>query len=193
MPGAWGRDDWSHVGPMARSVADCALVTDLVSGHHPRDHFSLRQPSAVDIPQPAVRGKRLAVSLDLGDWPVTERCATRVRRGTRARGRRGHRRARGPHDRARAGASGEQLAQRGACSRRACAVRSPAARTRSTLRAGLARRAGRRTRPRHRSSRGGRLEGVVSERVDRVLVDYDALLCPAMCHARLRRRRRLHE
>jgi len=69
VAGAWGRDDWSRVGPLARSVADCALVTDLVSGYHPSDHFSLRDPSSIGTPDPDVRGMRVALSYDLGDWP----------------------------------------------------------------------------------------------------------------------------
>lgn len=79
VPGVWGRDDWSRVGPLARSVSDCALVTDLVSGHHVRDHFSIREPSSIGVPTGDVRGWRVAVSYDLGDWPVTDevRAATR--------------------------------------------------------------------------------------------------------------------
>ena len=72
VPGAWGRDDWSHVGPMARTVADSALVADLISGHHVRDHFSLRERLQIGVPTPDVRGLRIAFSEDLGDWPVTE-------------------------------------------------------------------------------------------------------------------------
>jgi len=72
VPGPWGRDDWSHVGPMARTVADTALVADLVSGHHVRDHFSLRERMQIGTPRADVRGMRVAFSEDLGDWPVTE-------------------------------------------------------------------------------------------------------------------------
>lgn len=63
-------DIFCHVGPMARTVADCALFENAVSGAHPRDHVSVRH--RVDLPDrlAPIDGLRVAVSVDLGDWPV---------------------------------------------------------------------------------------------------------------------------
>ena len=64
-------DHWCNMGPLARTVGDCALLTDTLSGLHPRDHATLREAVVLGIPETDVRGLRLAVSYDLGDWPVT--------------------------------------------------------------------------------------------------------------------------
>jgi aspartyl-tRNA(Asn)/glutamyl-tRNA(Gln) amidotransferase subunit A len=72
VAGVWGRDEWSRVGPLARTVADCALVLDVVAGPHPRDHMSLPPLPPVGVPGHDVRGLRVAWSPDLGDWPVTD-------------------------------------------------------------------------------------------------------------------------
>lgn len=72
VAGVWGRDEWSRVGPLARTVADCALFVDVVAGPHVRDHMSLPPLPPIGTPDPDVRGTRVALSLDLGDWPVTE-------------------------------------------------------------------------------------------------------------------------
>jgi aspartyl-tRNA(Asn)/glutamyl-tRNA(Gln) amidotransferase subunit A len=41
LPLAWSLD---HVGPIARSVADCALVLQAIAGHDPRDAASAAEP-----------------------------------------------------------------------------------------------------------------------------------------------------
>lgn len=71
QPAPYGLDHWCHVGPLARSVADAALLFDALVGPHPRDHAALRPALRLGVPDPDVRGLRLAVSADLGDWPVT--------------------------------------------------------------------------------------------------------------------------
>ena len=67
----YGLDMWCHLGPLARTVADTALVADVMCGPHPLDHASLRPALRLGVPDPDVRGLRIAVSPDLGDWPVT--------------------------------------------------------------------------------------------------------------------------
>lgn len=181
VPGAWGRDDWSHVGPMARSVADCALVTDLVSGHHPRDHFSLRQPSAIGIPQPAVAGKRLAVSLDLGDWPVTQEVRDAVSEAASALEDAGaiveHVDLTIERELVRRASNWHNAGLFAASLRREIAGREDE--VNPYVLAWLDELAQDATPTSF--FEGRELEGVVSERVDRVLVNCDALLCPAMC------------
>lgn len=86
----WGLDQWCHLGPMARSVADTALMYDVIAGFHPDAAYSTRPAQPIGTPEPDVRGLRIAVSYDLGDWPVVEsvhhahRAAVDVLRGAGA-------------------------------------------------------------------------------------------------------------
>ncbi|MBO6561588.1 MAG: amidase [Nisaea sp.] len=59
-------------GPMARNVADVALMLDAMSGEHPRDPISLARPaeSFVDAVNAQRLPKRVAFSRDLGCTPV---------------------------------------------------------------------------------------------------------------------------
>jgi aspartyl-tRNA(Asn)/glutamyl-tRNA(Gln) amidotransferase subunit A len=68
----FGLDHWCHLGPMARTVADAALVLDVVAGFHPDAAYSTRPARPIGSPDADVRGLRVAVSYDLGDWPVVE-------------------------------------------------------------------------------------------------------------------------
>jgi amidase len=63
-------DVYCHCGPMARTVADCALFENVLAGPHPADHVSLAPK--LEIPQQldGVDGLRVGVSVDLGGWPV---------------------------------------------------------------------------------------------------------------------------
>jgi Asp-tRNA(Asn)/Glu-tRNA(Gln) amidotransferase A subunit family amidase len=58
-------------GPIARSVADAALMLSVMAGPHPRDVFSLAEHEGrwVDGVE-TVRGARIAFSPDLGGFPV---------------------------------------------------------------------------------------------------------------------------
>src|SRR5262249_16223465 len=60
MPLSWSLD---HVGPMARTVRDAALLLGVIAGHDPRDATSSRRPvpdyvGALDRP---IAGLRIAV------------------------------------------------------------------------------------------------------------------------------------
>lgn len=59
-------DPYNHCGPLARSVGDAALMQNLISGPHPRDHSSLRETIVLPDAFPAIRGLRIAWSMDLG-------------------------------------------------------------------------------------------------------------------------------
>ncbi|HEY0525000.1 MAG TPA: amidase family protein [Stellaceae bacterium] len=85
-PGANGFDDMSVSGPMARDVADAALMLDAMAGLDIRDPRSLDAPprsfqAAVAAPRPP---RRVGWSADLGFLPVDpevrEICAAAVRR-----------------------------------------------------------------------------------------------------------------
>jgi len=51
---------------MARSVADCAVLQNAMSGQHPDDLFSLPDTDPLPLSYEGAKGLRIAVSLDLG-------------------------------------------------------------------------------------------------------------------------------
>lgn len=67
----WYRGD----GPMARTVADTALLANVMSGRHPGDHASFGGPGTLPVEYPDagdVAGLRVALCLRLGDYPLDE-------------------------------------------------------------------------------------------------------------------------
>jgi aspartyl-tRNA(Asn)/glutamyl-tRNA(Gln) amidotransferase subunit A len=72
LPAPYGLDHWCHLGPLARTVGDAALLFDQLVGPDRRDLASIRPAIHIGAPDADVRGLRLALSYDLGDWPVTE-------------------------------------------------------------------------------------------------------------------------
>jgi Asp-tRNA(Asn)/Glu-tRNA(Gln) amidotransferase A subunit family amidase len=62
-------DTYCHDGAMGRTVADVALLHNVIQGQHPFDHVSL---PALPIPDRLgdVRGLRVALAATLGDFPV---------------------------------------------------------------------------------------------------------------------------
>jgi aspartyl-tRNA(Asn)/glutamyl-tRNA(Gln) amidotransferase subunit A len=75
-----GLDHWCHLGPLSRTVTDAALLSDVLVGPDTRDHASLRPALRIGQPQGDVVGMRIAVSDDLGDWPVVDSVRTAVLR-----------------------------------------------------------------------------------------------------------------
>jgi aspartyl-tRNA(Asn)/glutamyl-tRNA(Gln) amidotransferase subunit A len=65
-------DHYCHEGPLARTVADCALFENLISGPSPVDIASLRERVDLPLNPPGVSGLRVALSLDLGGWEPDE-------------------------------------------------------------------------------------------------------------------------
>ena len=61
-------DHYCHEGPMARTVADCALFENIISGPSPIDIASLRERVELPLHPAGVSGLRIALSLDLGGW-----------------------------------------------------------------------------------------------------------------------------
>ena len=59
-------DPFSRTGPMARSVGDCALMLNVMSGPHPTDIATLRDRVRVPAAMPGIKGWRVAYSLDFG-------------------------------------------------------------------------------------------------------------------------------
>jgi amidase len=65
-------DPYNHCGPLSRSVADAALVQNVVSGAHRADHASLRDRVILDPAARDIAGMRVAYSMDLGYAPVSD-------------------------------------------------------------------------------------------------------------------------
>jgi Asp-tRNA(Asn)/Glu-tRNA(Gln) amidotransferase A subunit family amidase len=65
-------DTYCHCGPLARTVADCLLFENAMAGPHPDDVVSLRPGLELPVQLEGVKGVRIAVSTDLGDWPVDD-------------------------------------------------------------------------------------------------------------------------
>ncbi len=80
----WNLDHYCHDGPLARTVADCALLQNVIAGPHPSDVVSLRP--AVRIPEElaAIDGWKIALSINLGDYPVDPEIASNTRAAAEA-------------------------------------------------------------------------------------------------------------
>jgi aspartyl-tRNA(Asn)/glutamyl-tRNA(Gln) amidotransferase subunit A len=59
MPLSWSLD---HVGPMTRTVADCALILSVIAGHDSRDATSSRRPAPTAIAEGSEAGLRVGVA-----------------------------------------------------------------------------------------------------------------------------------
>lgn len=73
-------DPYRGDGPMGRSVADVALLTNALAGRHPADHTSLWPTSRVAAEPAEPQHLRVALCIRLGDYPVD----TTVEENTRA-------------------------------------------------------------------------------------------------------------
>ena len=73
-------DQYCHDGPMARTVADCALLENVIAGPHWRDNVSLRDPPQIPRDFTNVEGVRVGLSMTLGDWPVDSDVVTNTSR-----------------------------------------------------------------------------------------------------------------
>jgi Asp-tRNA(Asn)/Glu-tRNA(Gln) amidotransferase A subunit family amidase len=63
-------DTYCHCGPLARTVADCLLFENVLAGPDPSDITTLRPKLELPDQLEGVEGLRIALSVDLGDWPV---------------------------------------------------------------------------------------------------------------------------
>ncbi len=59
-----------HYGPMTRSVEDCALMQNVMSGPHPADMYSLAEKVTLPTKYDDIAGARIALSIDLGYYEV---------------------------------------------------------------------------------------------------------------------------
>jgi Asp-tRNA(Asn)/Glu-tRNA(Gln) amidotransferase A subunit family amidase len=72
-------DHFCHEGPLARSIADAALFQNVLAGPHPHDVASLRPKMRIPDHLGGIEGWRIAVSVDLGGYPVTDEVAANTR------------------------------------------------------------------------------------------------------------------
>jgi aspartyl-tRNA(Asn)/glutamyl-tRNA(Gln) amidotransferase subunit A len=81
-------DFTSHIGPMTRTVADSALMLEVMSGPHPADHSTLEAwpGNYSGRLREGVKGARIAFSADLGHARVDPEVATLVRAAAEAFG-----------------------------------------------------------------------------------------------------------
>ncbi|MGE0139413.1 MAG: amidase, partial [Ilumatobacteraceae bacterium] len=73
-------DQFCHDGPMARTIADLALIENVLAGPHWRDVASLRFPPTVPQRPEGVAGLRIALCLRLGEWPLAPEVEANTRR-----------------------------------------------------------------------------------------------------------------
>ncbi len=79
-------DNTSHVGPITRTVADAALMLEVMAGPHHLDHTSLEAGPAPygTLLHQGIAGKRVAYSADLGHAQVDPDVAALVRQAAEA-------------------------------------------------------------------------------------------------------------
>ena len=72
VPGAapLSADRYRGDGPMARTVADVALLANVMAGRHPSDHASLAPAAPLPGVWASVAGLRIALCIRLGDYRV---------------------------------------------------------------------------------------------------------------------------
>jgi aspartyl-tRNA(Asn)/glutamyl-tRNA(Gln) amidotransferase subunit A len=73
-------DQYCHDGPMARTVADCGLLENVMAGPHWRDNVSLRDPPQIPRNAVSIDGVRVALCVTLGDWQVDPDVVTNTHR-----------------------------------------------------------------------------------------------------------------
>jgi Asp-tRNA(Asn)/Glu-tRNA(Gln) amidotransferase A subunit family amidase len=82
-------DHYCHEGPLARTVADCALLENVIAGPHASDVASIRPKLVIPSPLEPVRGLRIAFCPDLGCYdvaPEVAACAEQAAERLRAAG-----------------------------------------------------------------------------------------------------------
>jgi len=77
-------DQYCHDGPLARTVADCALLEDVIAGRHHLDSVALADPPQVAGAGADVRGLRVALCVALGDWPLDDGVEANTRSAAQA-------------------------------------------------------------------------------------------------------------
>ncbi|MFJ4649756.1 amidase [Nocardia sp. NPDC088792] len=77
-------DHYCHDGPMARTVADCALLENVMAGPHPVDVASVRPKVLIPEQLGEVSGLRIGFAANPGDWVVEPEIAANTRAAAEA-------------------------------------------------------------------------------------------------------------
>ena len=72
-------DQYCHEGPLARTVADCALLQNVISGPHPRDLVCIAPKLEIPVRLEAIKGMKIALVVAPGDWPIDSEVAANTR------------------------------------------------------------------------------------------------------------------
>ena len=64
--GGFNFDFYCHEGPLARTVADCALFENCIAGPHPKDITTVRPKLTIPRDLKDIKGWKIAYSIDLG-------------------------------------------------------------------------------------------------------------------------------
>src|SRR6266851_2920923 len=75
-------DHYCHEGPLARTVADCALLENVMAGPHPSDIASLRPKLEIPDRLEGIDGMRIALSVELGCYEVDADVVVNTRSAT---------------------------------------------------------------------------------------------------------------
>ena len=63
-------DQYCHEGPLARTVADCALFENVLAGPDPRDLVCVAPKLEIPAQLDGIEGLRIALVVAPGDWPI---------------------------------------------------------------------------------------------------------------------------
>ena len=63
-------DQYNHIGPMARTVADCALLQNVMCGPHPQDIATVRPKLRIPAALGDIGGWRIALCLNPGGYDI---------------------------------------------------------------------------------------------------------------------------
>lgn len=80
----WNFNNWSAFGPMTRSVADAALMENVMAGPHLGDIMSLPTRKLIPKVLEGISGWRIACSPDLGHFPIDPDVAANTKRALEA-------------------------------------------------------------------------------------------------------------
>jgi Asp-tRNA(Asn)/Glu-tRNA(Gln) amidotransferase A subunit family amidase len=79
----FNQDSFCADGPLGRTVADVALLQNVIAGPHPHDNMTLRPKYVLPERFDDVRGMRVAVCVGLGDFVVDATVAQNTRNAAR--------------------------------------------------------------------------------------------------------------
>ena len=76
-------DIYCHNGPLARTIADCALFENVIAGPHPADAAAIAPRYELPATFEGIAGMRIALCVRPDDWPVDDDVAAAIRDAAR--------------------------------------------------------------------------------------------------------------